>query len=217
MRKLLEQLAVTAELMDKQITPTALSVMVEDLKDYDQEIVIQALQNLRKESGKFSLDGIIKQIEKQNPDGRPGADEAWGMIPKDENGSCVMTEEMATAMGVAQPLLDRGDETAARMAFRESYTKLVEQNRRNGILPAWFPSLGDDERGHAAVLAEAVRLGRTTPDHAIKLLAPEQTYPMLEMAGEKDLAEKYKPLPEEEAKEYFSRWKDMLEEKKVKI
>lgn len=191
MRKLLEQLAVTAELMGQQISPTALSVMAQDLSQYPQEIVLQALTNLRRESKyRMTLAAVIEQIERLQPDGRPGADEAWAMIPQDEAGTVVWTQEMAEAYGIACQLLD--DKIAARMAFKEAYTRIVDANKRNGVQPSWFPSLGQDKEGRDAVLAEAVRLGRLSADHAIGLLPPEKVAPMLQSAGEETLALEYK-------------------------
>jgi hypothetical protein len=77
---------------------------------------------------------------------------------------------MLTAMGAAQPLLDEGDQVAARMAFKESYNRLIAEARNNSIPVEWFPSLGDDKYGREAVVKEAVRLGRISEVHAQKLL-----------------------------------------------
>lgn len=109
---------------------------------------------------------IIEFIERLVPDGRLGADEAWAMIPRDEHVSAVMTDEMSEAMGAAQPLLDEGDQVAARMAFKEAYVRIVEKNKLAGIAPKWFPSLGRDPAMREAVLVEAVRLGRLSVEHA---------------------------------------------------
>lgn len=111
---------------------------------------------------------IIEFIERLVPDGRLGADEAWAMIPRDEHASAVMTEEMAEAMGAAQPLLDEGDQVAARMAFKEAYVRIVENNKLSGIAPKWFPSLGRDPAMREAVMNDAVRRGRLGLDHAAK-------------------------------------------------
>lgn len=135
---------------------------------------------------------ILAILDRMLPDGRPGADEAWAMIPMDEYTSAVMTQEMADALHVAQPLLDAGDKIAARMAFKEAYSRIVDTNKRNGVKPSWFPSLGQDKEGREAVLAEAVRLGRLNADHAIGLLPPEKIAPMLQNAGNEKLALEYK-------------------------
>jgi len=211
MQKLLENLAATAELMGQQISPTALAVMAKDLSVYPQNVVIEALGMLRRESKfKMTLAAVIEKVEQLQPDGRPGADEAWAMIPKDEQTSVVMTEEMAEAMGIAQPLLNDGDKIAARMAFKEAYARIVETNKRNGIKPSWFPSLGHNKEGRDSALADAVRLGRLTANHAIGLVAPEKVVPMLQSAGAEKLALEYNPEDTEKARENLARLRSML-------
>ena len=81
-----------------------------------------------------------------------------------------MTDEMATAWGVAKPLLDERDQVAARMAFKESYNRLVGESRRTGKDVKWFISMGDDKGGREGVILEAVQLGRISGGHAQKLL-----------------------------------------------
>lgn len=103
-------------------------------------------------------------------DGRPGPEEAWSMIPRDEASSVVWTEEMAQAWGTAQPLLNEGDQVAARMAFLERYRQLVQGARDKGEPAKWMPSLGFDKAGREAVLIEARDRGRLTAAHVAGLL-----------------------------------------------
>jgi hypothetical protein len=213
MQKVLEQIAATAELMGREISPAAAAVMVRDLDAYPQEVVIQALANLRREkNARFSTGAVIEQIEKLRPDGRPGADEAWAMIPRDEAASVVWTQEMAEAYGIALPLLSEGDQVAARMAFREAYARIVEANKQAGIKPVWQPSLGHDKEGRDAALAEAVRLGRLSTHHAIGLLPPGKIAPMLQAAGQEKLAIEYKP-DNDRARKFLDAAKLLLEKK----
>ena len=215
MKKILEQIAVTAELMGQVISPTAAAMMASDLSAYPENLIIDALTIVRKESkGRFSLALIIEQIEKLNPDGRPGADEAWAMIPRDEYSSVVITDEMSQALGIANKLLDEGDQVAARMAFKESYTRIVDANKRAGVMPKWFPSLGSDKEGRAPALENAVRLGRIGANHAAELLAPCQAVAMLESNG-KMLEIEHKPVSYEQAKSNIARLKNMLLESKL--
>lgn len=174
MQKLFNEISVTAELMGQAISPMASSVMGEDLSKYPREIVFEALARLRREAkGRFSLAAVIEQIEKLQPDGRPGADEAWAMIPRDEQISAMMTEEMAEAWGIALPLLNEGDQVAARMAFKEAYQRIIERNKQAGISLKWFPSLGRDPEMRTTVLQEAVRLGRLGAEHAERIVPPD--------------------------------------------
>lgn len=161
MRKLLESIAATAEIMGREISPSAAMVMAQDLAQYPADVVVQALANLRRDAkARFSTGAIIEQIEKLQPDGRPGADEAWAMIPQDEAATVVWTDEMAQAFGIARPLLNEGDKIGARMAFRDAYNRIVEQNKRSGVAVRWVPSLGHDPAGREIALTEAARLGR---------------------------------------------------------
>lgn len=113
---------------------------------------------------------IIEIIDRMRPDGRPTADEAWSMIPRDEAVTVVWTDEMSEAFGVAKPLLDVRDQVAARMAFRDAYERAVDRNRREGKAPHWFASLGQDKQGRAHVLADAVTKNRITFERAVALL-----------------------------------------------
>lgn len=113
---------------------------------------------------------IVGAIEANEPDGRIGAEEAWAMYPHDEASSAVITNEMAEAMHIAQPLLSEGDRIAARMAFKEAYTRIVAQNKLNGVAPKWFASLGHSKEGRELAIKDAVAKGRLTQDHATSLL-----------------------------------------------
>jgi len=124
---------------------------------------------------------IIESINARTTDGRPTDDEAWAMIPHDEETSVVMSDEMAAAMGSARPLLDAGDKIGARMAFKAAYKRIVESNKEYGVKPKWFPSLGTNKEGREPVLKEAVRLGRLNQDHVAGLLPPPEN-PMITAA-----------------------------------
>lgn len=139
---------------------------------------------------------IIEAIEANEPDGRLGAEEAWAMYPHDESTSAVITTEMAEAMQAAKLLMDEGDLIGARMAFKEAYSRIVAQNKLNGISPKWFPSLGHSPEGREQALKVAVEKGRLTQDHAISLLpAPQDSQfarvlpELLLLAGKADLTD----------------------------
>jgi hypothetical protein len=103
-------------------------------------------------------------------DGRPSADEAWAMMPRSEQESVCWTDEMAKAFGVASPLLDAGDQVAARRAFIDRYEFEVSAARRSGTpVNAWM-SWGFDATGRAPALAKAVELGLMKPERAKSFL-----------------------------------------------
>lgn len=132
---------------------------------------------------------IIKIIDALIPDGRLGADEAWAMYPKDERSSAVISNEMAEAMRDARGLLERGDEIAARMAFRDAYNRIVEANRARGIPPQWFPSLGHDPEGREQALKAAVEKGRIGQDQATALIPPPKDNVIASALGGSNLLE----------------------------
>lgn len=103
-------------------------------------------------------------------DGRPGADEAWAMIPRSESESVIWTEEMAKAYGVAAPLLSNGDQIAARKAFIDAYTSAVAKARMNGDPVKVTPSWGWDERGRDSAIRTAIERGLLTQARAVALL-----------------------------------------------
>lgn len=179
MEQITQAIAATSEIMGRAISPIACAMMARKLSAIDKVIVMRALDEVSEGKGPLTYGAIKSAIERINPDGRPGADEAWAMIPRDEFTSAVMTEEMAEALHIAQPLLDEGDQVAARMAFKEAYARIVDANKRNGIKPKWFPSLGHDKEGREVVLVEAVRLGRLGVEHAAKLLPPDKKQTLL--------------------------------------
>jgi hypothetical protein len=152
---------------------------------------------------------IVDAIEANCPDGRPGVEEAWSMMPRDEYTSVVMTNEMAEAMATAQSLLNEGDKIAARMAFKEAYTRIVDNNKRQGLLPQWFPSLGSDKEGREAVLNAAIRLGRISVEHAAGLLGPAQAVAILE-SNNKTLGIEQKKLSPEQVKANLAKLKALL-------
>jgi len=100
-------------------------------------------------------------------------------MPFDEMKTVVWTDEMCRAFGVARGLLADGERVAARMAFKEAYTRMVGEARDAGVPVVWTPSLGDDKNGRDAVLSEAVAQGKLSYAHAESLCpglpAPQAT------------------------------------------
>lgn len=197
--KFLKMMQATLAMYDKTATTETVGLWWNLIGCYEFADVEQAFgQYLKSAEGRFSPKpaSIISIIDAMRPDGRPGADEAWAMIPMDEYTSAVMTQEMAEALHIAQPLLNAGDKIAARMSFREAYNRIVDSNKRNGVKPSWFPSLGQDKEGRDSVLADAVRLGRMGAEHAIGLIAPDKIIPTLQSAGKEHVALEHKtPTP----------------------
>ena len=109
------------------------------------------------------IDGIVAD------DGRPGVEEAWAMAFRatDEAATIVWSGEMSEAFGVARPLLMAGDEVGARMAFKETYTRLITAARYSRTPPNWSVTLGFDNEQRNAVLLPHVQAGRIDSSHML--------------------------------------------------
>lgn len=122
---------------------------------------------------------ILAQLEAiAAADGRPGPEEAWALAVRsnDEAETVVWTAEAAEAWAIARPVMALGDEVGARMAFKESYLRLVAEARAARRVAAWEPSLGHDPARRAIALDAAVACGRLkAPDAALLLPAPQVT------------------------------------------
>lgn len=172
--ELIKAIAATAELCGARLTEAGASMLVADLSQYPHDAVLQALSKVRRSPGRFSLGAIVEAMEAR--DGRPGADEAWAMIPQNERDTAVWTPEMSKAWGVAAPLLEMGDKIGARMAFKDAYGRLVQEARENGVAARWEVSLGLDPNGRESAIRSAVEMGRISSSHATALLpAPDMT------------------------------------------
>ncbi|QOJ34058.1 MAG: hypothetical protein HRU82_03435 [Nitrospira sp.] len=171
--ELAKAVAATFAVVGQEMPDIGLATIVSELQGYPLGDVLKALTRCRKELRKITLADIIDRI----PSGHPGIEEAWAMIAGllgDEDRSVVWTEEMAEAYGVARHLAH--DKVAARLAFKESYSKAVAEARDQKRPPKWRVSLGHDPHGRQGALEEAVRLGRIPAEHAQKLL-PDYSIP----------------------------------------
>lgn len=162
-------LKATLEVYGSQLSAEAVSIWWVALSRFEIEQVRHAL-SLHIQSNKFPPRPADVIAAIQSNDGRPGAEEAWASMPRDEATTVVWTEEMAQAWGVALPLLEQGDQVAARMAFSERYRTLVQQARSRLEPARWTVSLGTDQGGRERPLLEAVERGRLPYAHVAALL-----------------------------------------------
>lgn len=204
-------LAAVMSVYSKPITTAQVDVYFNALGLYDLEAVRDALNRHVQdpEGGQFAPKpaDIIRQIQgSKADDGRPGKDEAWAIAMRctDESDTVLVTSEILGALFVAQPLLDVRDKVAARMAFIESYERLVEIARQQGQPTKWTISLGDDKQRRVAAVEDGVRRGRLTQKQAdphLKRIAQE-TQPIsregLAIAGLLAAPAGSKPLSNEE-------------------
>lgn len=163
---LTKAIIITAETLGQSLTDGAVRMFVKVLIDYPEKELEDALLKCCQEMKGFRLTPaeIISRID----DGRPGAQEAWGMVPSDEQTTVVWTEEMRTAHGTVQPLME--DPIAARMAFLEVYTKEVGKARTHRRPVKWVISLGTDQNQKETAIREAVEQGKLTAARAAVFL-----------------------------------------------
>lgn len=166
----IEAVAVTAELTGTSLSPAATKILCEELAPYPEKQVLGALVRCRRElKGRLSLSEILSRLD----DGRPGPEEAFAMLPRNEAQTVVWTTEMQKAWGVSH-MVD--DQVAARMAFKEAYTKIIAEARANGDPVVWQPSIGHDPLGREGPLREAAEKGRLSTHHVQSLLPPPNDY-----------------------------------------
>ena len=82
--------------------------------------------------------------------------------------SLCWTDEMREAYGAAANLSE--DKVAARMAFKEVYTKLVSDARAKRTPLNWSLSLGYDVQVREVAAQEAISKGRLTIEQARKVV-----------------------------------------------
>lgn len=201
-QEFVELLSGVLELFGAKGTKASFSLWWASLKRFPLEFVRDALSGHVQDpiAGKFAPKpaDIIGRL--QEMDGRPGPEESWAMMPRDEAMTVVWTEEMSQAWGVALPLINEGDNVAARMAFVERYKQLVSHARAAGRAAKWTPSLGTDAMGRERALMDAVELGRLPAEHVAGLLPNRPQANVLKMIQQKyEVQNLIGSVPEEEA------------------
>lgn len=179
------------EVYEKTVSAASLSIWFSSLQRYELAAVQAAFASYITDPNDCRFPpkpgDIIRHIERASADdGRPGADEAWGMLLrllKDERETGVLTEEMRSGWEVCGPILDLGDEVGARMAFRETYNREVEKARKMAVAPRWTPTLGTDPTLRNARLIEAVRAGRIGADSVRSMLTGPNSENIAQVAG----------------------------------
>jgi hypothetical protein len=143
---------------------------MERLGEYDKAKVVAAVNRCMEEvKGRLSLADIISRID----DGWPSKNEAWAMCPHSEADTVVWFLECAQAYDETKAL--SGDAVAQRMAFMETYTRLVQASKDRGLSPKWEVCLGTDKTRREKAVRDAHRKGLITAKKA-SLLLPGWTF-----------------------------------------
>lgn len=165
-----ELLLLMAEYHKEDLSPARLAMFCEDLKPYDIEKVKRSWAAFRMDP-KNKFMPTPSQIVDNFQDGRPSAQEAWAMVPKNEDKSVVWCEEMRMAFGDSHSLL-QSNPNGAFFVFKESYDRRVRRARYDNQEPKWSVSFGFSVAGRSAAVKEAVDKGRLSFSQA-KLMLPE--------------------------------------------
>lgn len=166
--ELVRAIAITAEVLGTEFSRDAAKALHRVLAPFGKEAVILALRRCMYECrGRLTPAEIVSRID----DGRPGAEEAWGMVASlNDDASVCWTEEMATAWGVARHALEAGDKIGARMAFKEKYQQELMKARTEAKPARWSMSLGNSPAERTAAIEAAISAGRIGQEHGSKLL-----------------------------------------------
>ena len=171
---LIQKIAVTFELCGTTLSAPAKAQVVDDLEKYPDEILSVALDRCRNEvKGRLSPKDIHDRI--LSMDGRPGADEAWALMPRSEDDSVCWTWDMVVAFADVRTMTDR---VAARRSFIDKYTRIVEEARREGDPVRWMVSQGHDPSGREGCVRVALERGLITGQTA-EILCPGINAPAL--------------------------------------
>lgn len=161
-----QEIRATAELCGTQLSELAAQLLADELGAFEEQDIRKALGRCRRElRGRLTVAEITSRI----PDGRPGPDEAWGMIAWDEAQTVVITTEMQQAQRAAWAIHET-DKTGARMAFKESYIAQCQENRTAHKPVEWVIEQGWDAEGRKGVIEEALAKGRISPQVAQRFL-----------------------------------------------
>lgn len=177
-------LIATYTAVGQEVPDIAVKTVAADLQAYSIEEIAFSLTRCRKELRKIALVDILERI----PNGHPSADEAWSIVYpalKSEKVTIIWTQPMAAAFRPALNLRD--DPIASRMAFKETYQRLVAIARTQNERPKWEPALGFDANQRADAIKQGISEGKLLEGPSMKYLtetieAQEQGYDIVNEA-----------------------------------
>ena len=147
----------------------AMAMVFESLSEYPINMVSHAiLLHCKKNKYAPTPADIIEIINEHSGVPQVGPEEAWSIAraSMDESVTSVLTQAIAEARSVAQPIFESGDSIGARMAFKETYSRVI----KNNPYQSWFISPGTDKTTSLPVIERAIQLGRLPAGIASKFL-----------------------------------------------
>lgn len=204
LKEWVELIGLTAEACGTQISEAGLKMMAGDLSQYDFNAVGLACAKCRRElKYRLTLSDIIERL--QADDGRPTADEAWGMFPQNSERTVLVTNEIMEAGQAAWALLQTGDKVAARLAFKPKYESITQNARERGLKPIWQLSIGNSGESTSAAI-EGLKGGFLSLEYIRTVLKPDDA-DFVAVAAGYQLA---LPAPTEKGKQYALEAKTMI-------
>ena len=156
-----------------QMTPEFARLLKIAFSFVDPGTLMQAtVEAMKSAKGRLTIAEIQKHVDllaPRTPDKHSSAEEAWALIPKNEQETAYLTEEMRDAMnrgGIAD-FLERSDFIGAERAFKKLYDENVAKSRATGRKPIWHIELGHDSSMRVLGLEKAVSRGIVKADTAI--------------------------------------------------
>lgn len=179
-QEFLQIMRTTGDLYSKEIPNERVAIYWQALKHRELSDVKEAINRHIQDPQRGRFFPLPADVAEQLPkagDAWLSADEAWALTPKDERSSAAMCDEMANALQVANELIWAGDLVAARRAFIDSYNRQVEEAKREGRAPKWWPSLGHDPHSRHKAETKVVELNNLMlpMEQRKELPAPEQS------------------------------------------
>ena len=172
-----------------QPTPEFTALIDMTFGECDSMLLMKAaVETMKNAKGRITISDIQKQVDLHRPmskDDHPSAEEAWTMLPKSEDQTTFLTEEMQDAMNRAgvNEFLERDDYIGAERAFKKVYTEAIAKSVASGRKADWHVSLGHDQSQRVVGLERAVSNGLIdaekasdydTDNYAIYLSAEKQ-------------------------------------------
>jgi len=124
----------------------------------------------------------------QAPDGRPTALEAWTMLPKRENHTRLVTDEMNRAAEGIGEMIESNfstDQATAKAIFIERYDSMVKIAREQGKPAVWTISRGSDAPRDA--MADGLLKGLLSFDYCALAFHPQEVEAAIELVKMKAL------------------------------
>lgn len=210
----LKILARTADLYGKTITPEKASIYWDAVKHRTIEDIKTAINRHIQDADRGRFFPLPADISHQLPselNAWLSPNEAWAACPKDESDSAAMCGEMGAALSIAQDLINDGDMIAARMAFIEHYSRLVEEAKQAGAKPEWYPSYGYDKETRYKADKEVVERKNLALPASKKIPLPSP--PEHQSISLDDLTQKAQEKDPAPAKESLAGLKKILDRK----